>query len=59
MQIAQKQSSDLKVISESIKILQSSFDQIRERIQTMESKNAVVIEWVNRKIAKKEKKRKA
>jgi hypothetical protein len=59
VQVSQKQSSELEYISESIKKLQSSIDQLRERMETMEKGNAVVIGWVNRKIAKKEKKRKA
>ncbi len=59
VQISQKQSSDLEGISESIKELQSSVDKLRDRMETMESENAVVVEWANRKIAKKEKRRRA
>jgi uncharacterized protein (DUF3084 family) len=59
VQFSQKQSSELESISESIKNLQSSVDQLKEQIETMEKANEPIIEWINRKIAKRERKRKA
>jgi len=59
LQVSQNQSDELEYISKSIKGLQSSIDQVGERIENMEKRNEVIIAWVNRKVAKKEKKRKA
>jgi hypothetical protein len=63
-QLSQKQSSQLERISRSIekqaqlsKQLKSSIDKIKQQLDRIERTNLTVVDWVSRKKAKKDKKK--